>query len=57
MISAGELKASNIGSGIRPRWRIKETEFDSFLARREKTIVKKAKRANASVNAEVPRYV
>jgi excisionase family DNA binding protein len=57
MISGGEIKASNVGSGLRPRWRITEAEVASFIERREKAAKRQGKRANASVNAEVPRYV
>lgn len=57
MINSGELKASNIGSGLRPCWRIKESELDSFIDRREKSVIKKPRRANARLSAEVPRYV
>lgn len=57
MIGSGELKASNIGSGMRPRWRVRESELNSFLERRENGTVKRQKRANANINAEVPRYV
>lgn len=57
MISGGEIKASNVGSGLRPRWRISEAEVASFIDRREKLVRKAGKRANASVNSEVPRYV
>jgi len=36
-IRTGELKASNVGRGYQPRWRIKRVDLDAFLAGRNPT--------------------
>jgi excisionase family DNA binding protein len=33
-INSGQLVATNIGDKSRPRWRVRQTDFDDFLMRR-----------------------
>jgi hypothetical protein len=56
LIHSGELKASNIASGIKPRWVVEESEVVDFLSRREKSPRKKALRMPVSFR-EVKQYV
>jgi len=57
MINAGELLASNVGSGSRPRWRVSEVELERFLARREKPVRAKRKKSKDRSFDPVPSYV
>lgn len=46
-IAAGTLKASNVSSGRHPRYVIRESEFEDFIARREKQVRAVASRRRA----------
>lgn len=58
LINSGELTASNISKGIRPRWVIRQEEVDKLIDRNETEARPVSTRRRDSHNyGEVPQYV
>lgn len=58
LIHSGEIRASNISRGVRPRWRIEQEEVDAFVERGMSSVkTVQARRRDTYNYDEVPNYV
>lgn len=55
-IQSGELRAINLGNGMRPRWRIMPEDLKAFLERRAAQPALKATRRRRKVDPAVTEY-
>lgn len=56
LIRSGQLKASNLGQRVRPRWRVSRADLQAFLDARSNQRPKPAPRRRRQPEA-VPQYV